>query len=430
MSGILIFRLRRRRAVSPIIGGVIVLSLLLTALGTVVLVTQQYDQYQQTASNRAQYRNQQLSENLVAISPGLTIVNSTISGWSTSGSTCGTRTGTTEYNCYEAAISNLGTVGVQIMRIYINSTGSGCKSPNPQPCILNPSIGIAPYTFNQANQFINPGEVNYQVVFALPTGVALLDPNPPIPENTILIATSRGNVFSFQWPLQPMLFGQSNSAYSQGNMKVAYTGTTYDSRNEPGPVAGNATNGVPPSGGSGTSPPYCHYETPQQPPAGPGYAEPLGSATSPIPGLPTADKGVLWFVNPWITQTILKSGTTFYIYVIVINTGTTTYQPTAGTLDLTWYGSNHWDGTLFGVYYNGAFSTAAKAPSITPGTWYYAIFQSTNVMTSGMSGVTQSVMWWGGASITNNVEGPGFYSGTVLVSGLWIRYQASSGSCA
>ncbi len=81
MSGTIIFRLRRRRAVSTIIGGVIVLSLLLTALGTMVFVTQQYDQYEQTVNRMAQYRNQQWSENLVAISPGLTIANSTISGW-------------------------------------------------------------------------------------------------------------------------------------------------------------------------------------------------------------------------------------------------------------------------------------------------------------------------------------------------------------
>jgi len=158
MLSFFILRFRRRRAVSALIGGVIVLGLLLTAIGTVVLITQQYDQYQQTASNMAQYRNQQLSEDLVATSPGLAVVNSTISGWSTSSFTCGTRTGTTEYNCYDMSLSNLGGVGVQIMRIYINSTGpvgSGCSYPNQQPCILNPTITIAPYAFDQANQFIN-----------------------------------------------------------------------------------------------------------------------------------------------------------------------------------------------------------------------------------------------------------------------------------
>ena len=159
MSRILIFRLRRRRAVSALIGGVIVLGLLLTAVGTVVFVTQQFDQYQQTVNKMAQYNDQQSSESIVAVYPGLAVVNSTIPGWSTSQSTCGTTTGTSEYNCYEATISNPGTIGVQIMRIYINSTGSGCIYNPPtnkeQPCILNPSGTIAPYTFDQANQFLN-----------------------------------------------------------------------------------------------------------------------------------------------------------------------------------------------------------------------------------------------------------------------------------
>ncbi len=442
-------RFRRRQAVSTLIGGVIVLSLLLTALGTMVLVTQQYDQYEQTVNRIALYRNQQWSEDLVAISPGLTVVNSTtgtISGWSTSTSRCGTTgTGITEYNCYNATISNLGTVGAQIMRIYINSTGttgSGCSSPNPAPCILNPTSTIAPYAFNQANEFLNPGEANHQVILALPTGIALPDPSPAFPQNAIVIVTSRGNVFSFQWPFQVSAFGQSQSAFSSGNMKIAYAGTGFDSKNEPG------------LGGTGTSATgYCHTEKSEPYPAAAGYAEKLTN----IPGLPAADSGVLWFVNPWITggnsnailtpsgtSAALHSGTTLYIYVVVINTGSTAYSPTAGTLDLTWYGSNHFDGYLLGVYYNGGFY--ATAPIIPPGAYYYAIFQIVVLPTfigdppwaSGIQPGSPSVMFWGAASITNaltgsseSYENQGFFSGTILVSGLWIRYEPSSGSpCA
>jgi len=399
------------------IGGVIVLSLLLTALATVLFVTQQYDQYEQTVNNMVQYNNRQTAEDLVAVYPGLAVVNSTISGWSTSQSTCGTTTGTKEYNCYVATLNNPGTIGVQIMRIYINSTGSGCIRNPPsnyeQPCILNPSGTIAPYTFDQADQFVNPGAVNYQVFFALPTGVALPNPSPPIPMNTIVIASSRGNIFSFQFPLQPMLFGQSNSAYSQGNMRIAYTGAK-DSGNEP-LNGGTQANG------------YCHQENVQSYPAAPGYAEELKGITG------YGDSGVLWFVNPWVTLPILRSGATFYIYVIVINTGTADYSPTAGTLDLTWYGSNHIDGEFIGVYFDGAFTaaTSASQPSIGPGQWYYAIFDTG--VTGGFVDVgnppTSSVMWWGGASITNNQKGSGFFSGTVLVSGLWIRYETGT-SCA
>jgi hypothetical protein len=420
MSGILIFRLQRRCGVSTIIGGVIVLSLLLTALGTVVFVSHQYDQYQQTVNKMAQYRNQQLSENLVAISPGLTIVSSSpISGW---GNGCGTT-----YNCYNASISNLGVVGVQIIRVYINSTGpagSGCSSPNPQPCILNPTRAIGAYAFNEANEFINPGETNHAVLLALPFAVSLPNPTPAFPQNTILIATSRGNVFSFQWPFQVQVFGQSQSAFSSGNIKVAYQGT-YDSKNEP------ASGG---SGGNG----YCHTESSQPYPAGVGYAEKLtgiNNPTYPVTG------NTLYFVNPWITSTIMNSAnnngaTNVYIYVVVINTGTTAYNPTAGTIDLTWYGSNHLDGPLIGVYYNGNFY--ATSPSIAPGTSYYAIFKIT-IFTIGnlpwtVQPGTPSVMFWGAASLTNAVgstaEDQSYFSGTILLSGLWIRYEASSGSCA
>jgi hypothetical protein len=449
MSGILIFRLRRRRAVSTLIGGVIVLSLLLTALGTMVFVTQQYDQYQQTANIMAQYRNQQLSEDLVAISPGLTVVNSTISGWGTGCDGSGVNT----FNCYDATISNLGTVGVQITRIYINSTGttpSGCSSPNPQPCILNPTSTIAPYAFNQADEFLNPGEANHALLLALPLGVGLPDPNPAFPRNTIVIATSRGNVFSFQWPFQASVFGQSQSAFSQGNMKVAYTGT-FDSKNEPGPV--NAGSGGTVAAG------YCHNE------ASAAYPYANSSMGEKLTGLGTyGDSGVLWFVDPWITGTnitgtptiVTSSGTLdgttkLYIYMVVINTGTTAYNPTAGTIDLMWYGSNHIDGPLIGVYYSGAFYPYSTSPSIPPGAYYYAIFQITyfeitdTPWESGSSETgyqinSPSVMFWGAASVTNglnsNAENQSYYSGTIFGSGLWLRYiktatyTATSGSCA
>ncbi|MGA2627232.1 MAG: hypothetical protein ABSF63_09260, partial [Candidatus Bathyarchaeia archaeon] len=64
MFRLLIFRFRRRRAVSTIIGGLITLTLILTALGTMVFASEQYDQYQQIANKMAQYHNQQQSETL------------------------------------------------------------------------------------------------------------------------------------------------------------------------------------------------------------------------------------------------------------------------------------------------------------------------------------------------------------------------------
>ena len=72
MFRVLFFRFSRRRAVSTIIGGLIILTLILTALGTMVFVSQQYDQYQQAVNQMAQYGDQAQSENLVADYPGLT----------------------------------------------------------------------------------------------------------------------------------------------------------------------------------------------------------------------------------------------------------------------------------------------------------------------------------------------------------------------
>jgi hypothetical protein len=214
-------------------------------------------------------------------------------------------------------------------------------------------------------------------------------------------------------------------------MKVAYTGS-FDSANE------KAAGG---SGGTG----YCHTESSEPYPAGPGYAEKLTGITG------YGDSGVLWFLNPWITggssEAIMNSvesgATTLYIYVVVINTGTTAYSPTAGTIDLTWYGSNHIDGPLIGVYYNGNFATS---PSIVPGSYFYAIFeikessQAVGIFTIGSPPPQDgqySVMFWGAASITNalgsSAEGQTFFSGSILVSGLWIRYEgppANPGSCA
>ena len=412
-----IVRCRHQRAVSTVIGGLIVLTLLLSALGTMVFVSKQYDQYQQIVKQVYRFDLQSLSEHLVVNSPGLSLLTSTsIPGW---GSGC-----TNTYNCYNMSISNLGSAGVQIVRIYVNSTGpagSGCSQPNPQPCILNPSTAISAYAFNQANAFINPGETNHQLIFALPlTGsnvVTLPDPNPAIPENTILLITSRGNVFSSQWPFQLQIFGQSSSAFSTGIMKVAYQGS-YNSANEPG-LGG--------SGGSG----YCHEEPLENYPAASNYAEKLTG----ISGL--ASGSTLYFVTPWITLTILESAidgdTTLYIYVIVINTQTFAYTPSAGSLDLTWYSADHVTGTLYGVYYDGQFYTAANAPSIPSRASYYAIYEMNTGTMKLDNDPTQSVMFWGDASINNGAgstnEGGTYFSGTVLLPGLWIRVTSNQGNC-
>jgi hypothetical protein len=415
------------------IGGLIVLTLLLAALCTANYVSQQFFQYQQTVNSVVQYRKQQqVEEELVVNSPGM-IANVP---WSGCSNNC---------NMYNVSLSNVGNVGIQITQIYINSTGpAGTGGCNPKLCILQSSSSTTSYGFSQAQAFINPGELNHPLLLYLPSTVTLPNPTPPFPENTVTLVTARGNMFSFQWPFQPQAFGQSQSAFSSGNMKIAYQGS-FDSRNEPGPVA-SGSGGT--HEGSGTG--YCHQENTYMGmtyPTPTGYAEELMGMS----GAGVSDSGVLWFVNPWITGTSSSSTdvmasangghTTVYIYVVVVNTGNTQYTPSAGTIDLTWYGSNHMDGYLIGIYYEGTFyCTSCSTPTthaIPAGFAYYAIFKLT-IFTIGnwpnSIDPGASVMFWGAASLTDapgsSAEDQSYFAGVILLSGLWIRYEATSGGCS
>jgi len=246
MSKTFITRMRGRRAVSDLIGSVIVLIVLLGALGAMVYVSQEFFQYQQTVNTMAQYHNQQeLEEELVINSPGM-LFNPAWNG-------CG------GCNMYNVSLSNSGSIGIRIVQIYINSTGTaGTGGCNPNLCILGASSSTNSYSFSQAEAFIDPGELNHYLLLYLPSTVTLPNPTPAFPENTITLVTARGNVFSFQWPFQPQSFGQSQSAFSSGNMKIAYqtSGGGFDSMNEPGPVASGSKGAKE---GSGTG--YCHGET-------------------------------------------------------------------------------------------------------------------------------------------------------------------------
>src|SRR3989304_10093315 len=61
----------RRRAVSTMIGGMIVLGLILTALVAMVLVTREYDALQTIVNNMQQTDAQRFSENMRPVYPGL-----------------------------------------------------------------------------------------------------------------------------------------------------------------------------------------------------------------------------------------------------------------------------------------------------------------------------------------------------------------------
>ena len=452
MFRVLFWRFSRRRAVSTIICGLIILTLILTALATMVLVSRQYDQYQQQVNQMAQYQDQGLSESLVANYPGLTLVtSSSVPGW---GSGC-----TTTYNCYNMTVSNAGGIGLQIVRIYINSTAAGCNLP----CVLTPTSTIASYAFNQANQFLNTGELNHVVMLALPITVKL--PVLYYRQNTVFVVTSRGNVFSFQWPFPvQILGGQSQSAFSSGIIKIAYQDILDHNVLQGSDLCTAPTGGNPPNSGTysgcdsshdyygvNTSPwpsaPYCHNELEALDSetylAPTNYAEEItGINYAGVSNYGNAQNGgTLYFLNPWITLPILEDARTdassnppttqIYIYINITNTGGTPYTVAGGTIDLTVAGSTHIDGILIGIYYNATGNSpssnqwwfpasSTQTQTVAVGKSFYAIFKVTQIMLD-LSYLGSASMFWGSLSLTNGIEGTGFVGGTGLSSGLWMR---------
>lgn len=422
------FRIRSRSAVSTMIGGIIVLSLLLTALGTMVFVSQQYDSYQTIVNHMSQLDIDRFSENLVANYPGL--IAPSVS------STCGSST------CYQytmilsnvGGLANMGSsngggsggsgggVGVRIVRIYVNSTGSsGCVPPIF--CLLNPSNIASAYGFRSSQSFLNPGEVNHNVTFWIPSSLGLLpNPTPPTPESTVWIVTSRGRVFSFQWPfpqIGPANGGQSGSAITTGIMKIAYQGQ-YDSECD---YQGANKNVSPCSSNPGA---YCHNEPLQPYPAPPGYGEKLTGISA------VGDGGVIYFLNPWSTDTILgtvlnSAGTgvgtsTLYIYTNVENTRSTPITVTQGGIGIVGAGSTpnaknfFLGGALIGIYYKGTFYAAGSSPQIQPNQSFYAIYQMSNGYVKGLAG---PIFFLGYASVSNTAKDSSYFSGEILLDGLF-----------
>jgi hypothetical protein len=172
------------------IAGVIVLSLFITAFVAMILVNQEYDSYQGTVDTMKQADIDSFSENLRTVPPGL-VKGSSID--------CGSG------NCtsYTLLITSLVTnssenPGVQIARIYVNSTYSpGCVDL----CILSPSASGTPYAFQASQRYVNPGEPMHKITLWFPENITL--PANGYGLNTITLTTTRGRQFSFNWPLPP-----------------------------------------------------------------------------------------------------------------------------------------------------------------------------------------------------------------------------------
>jgi hypothetical protein len=192
-----------RNADSTIIAGIIVLTLLLTALGTMVFMTQQYDRYQNLVNLMSQKDIERFSENIAPVPPNLTVSNQPVQ---CTGGSC---------NQYTMTLDNNGPIGVQIVRIYINST-STCSSL----CIFGPSNVSAPFTFQASAAFINAGDSSHALTFWLPNNLQL--PSNAANANTISLVTSRGRVFTFGWRSPIGVAVPSELRYDAGPLRIVY----------------------------------------------------------------------------------------------------------------------------------------------------------------------------------------------------------------
>ena len=232
----------QRKAVSSIIGGIIILTIILTALTAMVLVAQQYDTYQTVVNAMSQKDIDRSSEDIIAVYPGITGPQ-LVSGC---GGTC---------NQYTISLSNLGGIGTQIVRIYINSS-SACDNL----CIFNSGSFAQQFQFQSSTGFINPAEAGHGLVFWLPSTMTL--PTDSSMANTISIVTSRGRTFSFQWPFPPAgNYVPTDLHLDMGPIRLEYDPNliTFTTNNAPfnvpgAPGCGNTQSSTPCLSGGWTIP--------------------------------------------------------------------------------------------------------------------------------------------------------------------------------
>jgi hypothetical protein len=119
-----------------------------------------------------------------------------------------------------------------------------------------------------------------------------------------------------------------------------------------------------------------------------------------------------------------SSGTTLYFYTNVINTRQTASTVTAGALILNTAQATpnqkafFIGASLFGVYYRGQFYPAGQSPSIPPNQNFYLIYQTTSV---NYSSGNAPMFFIGFAAFTNQAKDGSYYSGEILLDGLWVR---------
>jgi hypothetical protein len=245
------------------IGGIIVLSLFLTALVAMVVVSQQYDTYQGKVNTMSQKDIDRASEKLQGVLPGVSPIGQTSAGTcsSTYGGPC---------NIYTIYFANLG-ITTQIARVYIITNIAASPPPSGyvacSPCILNPApvsgtppqSTPTPSTFDQfSTGTINPGESYHGITLWLPKTFQLTWSGQNQESQAITVVTTRGRVFSLLYPFP--LESQGTGGASEGGtglqigpLVITYQKTlmTYTYSNVYGTPAGSVNPGLPPGGTNG-----------------------------------------------------------------------------------------------------------------------------------------------------------------------------------
>lgn len=195
----------RRRAVSNMIGGIVVLALFLTALVAMVVLAQEYDAYQAAETRMEGKYVDRFTEKLVGTDPGLANTEPQPVG--------------NVANQYSVLITNVAGIGSQIAAIYVNASSLVRANPcAPVPCILTPSTkpsAVVPNTFNVSQSYINPGEFSHRVQIWLPTTMVMLA-GDPAGSYQFTIVTTRGGLFSFHYPFPPVGRGKGGGAGGTG----------------------------------------------------------------------------------------------------------------------------------------------------------------------------------------------------------------------
>ncbi len=394
----------RRRAVSSILGGIIILTLFLSAFTSLVLIGRQYDIYENLNYGMNQQNIDRLSENLTAVYPGLIQISPSLC------TVCQ----------YDMLLSNQGGVAIQIVQVYINTTiggAAGCTFAPPTgnigPCALGPApLANLPanFRFSQSDSYLNAGEFNHTVRFWLPFNL----PNsglqgPSSPANTLWIVTSRGRIFNFQFPFaaNPLAIPGFVPNLIRGDTKIAWC------------TSSNCSLPVDSSQSS-----TCHAEAPE-PRSGP------------------SSVGTLYFVNPWVDPTIIQNAAAsspselIYVYVRLNNTSGGTLQVSHGTiiLEAADSGSNSKmyfiGGPYVGAYYPVTSPTLSATATIDPlnpnaasgmnGT-FIALFQlATYDQSLSSGGVPNGAIFVGSIAINNAAPGIGYSSLLGFTAGLYAR---------